>query len=171
MMCFILKVLIGSARYCPHVDLCQRHLLSLITTHQTKRRARFYLSADLEISSLFYATESSSLVWLNLYLLLVVFHCGVIGGQWVSRWKQHASKMLSPSRTVTSRLLRPASWVPLRLGPERRAASTLQKGNSVPKRFDLIIWPRVASKKEANPQVTQFSTVTNYTDETFHHVT
>ncbi|KAM9361517.1 cysteine desulfurase [Symphorus nematophorus] len=35
--------------------------------------------------------------------------------------------MLSPSRTVSSRLLRPGSWLPLRLGSERRAASTLQK--------------------------------------------
>lgn len=36
-------------------------------------------------------------------------------------------KMLSPSKTLTSRLLRPASWVPLRLGADRRAVSTLQK--------------------------------------------
>lgn len=35
--------------------------------------------------------------------------------------------MLSPSRTVSSRLLRPASWLPLRLGSDGRAASTLQK--------------------------------------------
>ncbi|XP_041638809.1 cysteine desulfurase, mitochondrial [Cheilinus undulatus] len=35
--------------------------------------------------------------------------------------------MLSPSRTVSSRLLRPASWIPLRLGSDGRAASTLQR--------------------------------------------
>ncbi|XP_017286912.1 cysteine desulfurase, mitochondrial [Kryptolebias marmoratus] len=35
--------------------------------------------------------------------------------------------MLSPGRTVSSRLLRPASWLPFRLGSERGAASSLQK--------------------------------------------
>ncbi|XP_044024592.1 cysteine desulfurase, mitochondrial [Siniperca chuatsi] len=35
--------------------------------------------------------------------------------------------MLSPGRTVSSRLFRPVSWIPLRLGSDRRAASTLQK--------------------------------------------
>lgn len=35
--------------------------------------------------------------------------------------------MLSPSRTISSRLFRPVSWIPLRLGSDRRAASTLQK--------------------------------------------
>ncbi|XP_034440483.1 cysteine desulfurase, mitochondrial [Hippoglossus hippoglossus] len=35
--------------------------------------------------------------------------------------------MLSPGRTVSSRLLRPATWFPLRLGSEGRAASSLQK--------------------------------------------
>lgn len=53
MMCFVLKVLIGSARYCPHVDFCQLHILSLITTHQTKLGACFYLSAHIDISSSF----------------------------------------------------------------------------------------------------------------------
>lgn len=54
-MCFILKV--GSAGYCPHVDFCQLHLLSLITTHQTKVGARFYLSAHLEISVLRFSLQ------------------------------------------------------------------------------------------------------------------
>ncbi|XP_036957895.1 cysteine desulfurase, mitochondrial [Acanthopagrus latus] len=35
--------------------------------------------------------------------------------------------MLSPTRTVSSRLFRPGSWAPLRLGSDLRAASTLQK--------------------------------------------
>ncbi|XP_070703327.1 cysteine desulfurase [Pempheris klunzingeri] len=35
--------------------------------------------------------------------------------------------MLSPGRTVSSRLLRPASWIPLGLGSDRRTASTLHK--------------------------------------------
>lgn len=35
--------------------------------------------------------------------------------------------MLSPGRTVTSRLLRPGSWLPLRMGSDGRAASSLQK--------------------------------------------
>lgn len=35
--------------------------------------------------------------------------------------------MLSPGRTVSSRLLRPASWISVRLGSDRGAASTLQK--------------------------------------------
>lgn len=35
--------------------------------------------------------------------------------------------MLSPGRTVSSRLLRPASWLPLRLGSERTVASSLRK--------------------------------------------
>lgn len=54
----------------------------------------------------------------------------VTGGQWVSRWNQHAVQMLSPTRTVSSRLFRPGSWNPLRLGSDLRAASTLQKGTS-----------------------------------------
>ncbi|TMS19196.1 Cysteine desulfurase, mitochondrial [Larimichthys crocea] len=35
--------------------------------------------------------------------------------------------MLSPSRTVSSLLFRPVSWLPLRLGSDRRAASTLHE--------------------------------------------
>lgn len=54
----------------------------------------------------------------------------VTGGHWVSRWNQHAGQMLSPTRTVSSRLFRPGSWTPLRLGSDLRAASTLQKGTS-----------------------------------------
>lgn len=35
--------------------------------------------------------------------------------------------MLSPGRTVSSRLFRPVSWIPLRLACDQRAVSTLQK--------------------------------------------
>ncbi|XP_008407381.1 cysteine desulfurase [Poecilia reticulata] len=35
--------------------------------------------------------------------------------------------MLSPGRTISSRLLRPASWLPFRLCPERTAVSSMQK--------------------------------------------
>ncbi|XP_007547131.1 cysteine desulfurase [Poecilia formosa] len=35
--------------------------------------------------------------------------------------------MLSPGRTISSRLLRPASWLPFRLCPERTAVNSMQK--------------------------------------------
>ncbi|XP_005811877.1 cysteine desulfurase, mitochondrial [Xiphophorus maculatus] len=35
--------------------------------------------------------------------------------------------MLSPGKTISSRLLRPASWLPFRLCPERTAVSSMQK--------------------------------------------
>lgn len=51
----------------------------------------------------------------------------VIGGQ---RFSARDIQMLSPGRTLSSRLLRPISRLHLRLGSDGRAASSLPKGNS-----------------------------------------
>ncbi|XP_041836464.1 cysteine desulfurase, mitochondrial [Melanotaenia boesemani] len=59
--------------------------------------------------------------------------------------------MLSPGRTVSSRLLRPVSWLPLRLGSERTATSTLQKE---------LIKKRELEKDELRPLYMDFQATT-----------
>ncbi|XP_051272503.1 cysteine desulfurase, mitochondrial [Dicentrarchus labrax] len=59
--------------------------------------------------------------------------------------------MLSPSRTVSSRLFRPVSWIPLRLGSDRRAASTAQK---------VLIKKHELEKDEPRPLYMDFQATT-----------
>lgn len=59
--------------------------------------------------------------------------------------------MLSPGRTVSSRLLRPASWLPLRLSCDRRAASSQQTE---------LIKKRELEKDELRPLYMDFQATT-----------
>uniref|UniRef100_A0AAQ5YBX4 Aminotransferase class V domain-containing protein n=1 Tax=Amphiprion ocellaris TaxID=80972 RepID=A0AAQ5YBX4_AMPOC len=59
--------------------------------------------------------------------------------------------MLSPSRTVSSRLLRTGSWLPLWLGSVRSAASSLQKE---------LIKKRELEKDELRPLYMDFQATT-----------
>lgn len=143
---FILKVSTGSHRCYRWVDVFKDLCRNLNITYywqQTSYTQRHFLGVqafrenrDFFPPSGFSSQEPACLTGTG-WFTFVTFSQRVCvdGGSSVSR----PAPMLSPGRTASSRLLRPTAWLSLRVGCERTATSSLQKGKSRAKRTGPFI--------------------------------